>query len=126
MTKQRHSYIPSFKGYSFKPLEPEHEQELPDAATDPLLQPEDQGTIKRYLRYADTLINGSEINGSESSEPKDETAADNESVREVSLLGTRRSTDPHLPRHGDDLPSQGDHSSRDRDGRDRDKAKKAA
>jgi len=108
MTKRRHSYIPSFKGYSFKPLEPEREGELPDAATDPSLQPEDQGTIKRYLRYADTLINSSESN--------DETPADNESVREVSLLGARASTD-----NDKDLPSHDDHS-----GRDRDKAKKAA
>ena len=93
MTKRRHSNIPSFKGYSFKALEPEREGDLPDAATDPLLQPEEQGTIKRYLRYADTLIN--------SSEPEDETPADNESVREVSLLGARTSTDKDLPRDGD-------------------------
>jgi hypothetical protein len=106
MTKRRNTYIPSFKGYSFKPLEPEREEELPDAATDPLLQPEEQGTIKRYLRYADTLIN--------SSEPHDETPADGESVREVSLLDAHRPNDK-------DLPSHGDHS-----GRDRDKAKKAA
>lgn len=52
------------------------------ADIDPSLKPEEQGTIRRYLRYADTLINGS-----------DETPADNESVREVSLFGSRRSGD---------------------------------
>ncbi len=118
MTKRPYSYIPSFKGYSFKPLEPESEEELPAAATDPLLQPEEQGTIKRYLRYADTLIN--------SSQPNDETPADNQSTHEVSLLGTHRPTDPHLPRHGDDLTSNREPSGRDSD-RDKDKkAKKAA
>ncbi len=82
--------IPSFRGLrSFKPLEPEREQELPDEANDPLLLPEEQGTIKRYLRYADTLINSPESPETSS----DETPADNESVREASLLGARRSTD---------------------------------
>ena len=36
-----------------------------------MLRPEEQGTIKRYLRYADTLINGPEASpettGSETS-----------------------------------------------------------
>jgi hypothetical protein len=99
MTKRPYSYFPSFKGYSFKPLEPEHEEELPDAGMDPLLQPEEQGTIKRYLRYADTLINGSE--------PNDETPADNQSVREVSLLGRRGSTDKDLPSNSDNRNSDG-------------------
>jgi hypothetical protein len=115
MTKRPYSYFPSFKGYSFKPLEPEREEELPDAAMDPLLQPEEQGTIKRYLRYADTLINGSE--------PNDETPADNESAREVSLLGLRRSTDKDLSRDGDNSNSDGNADNVDRN---TDKEKKAA
>ncbi len=85
---------------------------------DPSLKPEEQGTIKRYLRYADTLIN--------SSEPNDETPADNESVRAVSLLGSRRSTDAQLPRQGDDLPRNGDNSNSDRKADNADKNKKAA
>jgi hypothetical protein len=98
MTKRPYSHIPSFKGYSFKPLEPERQEDL-GAAMDASLQPEEQGTIKRYLRYADTLIN--------SSEPNDETPADNQSTHEVSLLGAHRSTDK-------DLPSNGDPSTRDK------------
>jgi hypothetical protein len=83
--------IPSFKGFRpFRPLEPaSEEEELSGAASDPTLRPEEQGTIKRYLRYADTLINGPEITGPETS--SEETPADNETVREVSLLGGRKS-----------------------------------
>lgn len=48
---------------------------MPGEANDPMLRPEEQGTIKRYLRYADTLINGPEVvgpesNGSKSNAPK--------------------------------------------------------
>jgi len=46
------------------------------------MPPEDRGTIKRYLRYADTFLSAS-----------DETPADNEPVREVSLIGAKRSGD---------------------------------
>jgi hypothetical protein len=105
MTRRPYSYFPSFKGYSFKPLEPEREAELPDAAMDPSLQPEEQGTIKRYLRYADTLIN--------SSEPNDETPGDNETTHEVSRLGSHRPSDSR----------QADDSNSDRKS---DKDKKAA
>jgi hypothetical protein len=63
--------IPSFKGVrSFKPPEPECGEELPGEASDPMLRPEEQGTIKRYLRYADTLINGPESNGPETNGPE--------------------------------------------------------
>jgi hypothetical protein len=80
--------IPSFKGLRpFRPLEPASEdEELSGAASDPTLRPEEQGTIRRYLRYADTLINSPETGS-------DETPADNETVREVSLLGARKSKD---------------------------------
>jgi hypothetical protein len=110
MTKQRNSQMPAFKGYSFKPIEPEREDEMSGAATDPLLQPEEQGTIKRYLRYADTLINSPALN--------DDTPADNQSVREVSLLGARRSTDRDLPDNAD--------PGKDNTDIDTDKEKKAA
>ena len=115
MTKRRNTYIPSFKGYSFKPIEAQREDETSSAATDPLLQPEEQGTIKRYLRYADTLIN--------SPVPNDETPADNQSVREVSLLGARRSTDKDLSDNAD--PGNADPSKGNSD-INRDKEKKAA
>jgi hypothetical protein len=111
MTKRRNSPIPSFKGYSFKPLEPQREEDLSSAAVDPLLQPEEQGTIKRYLRYADTLINSSGQND-------EKTPADDQSVREASLLGARRSPDKDLP--------SAEPSNRDPGSSDSDKAKKAA
>jgi hypothetical protein len=88
MPKRRNSQnrIPSFGDFSsFKPLEPEREKKLPGQTVDPLLPPEEQGTINRYLNYADTLINSSETNGSEA-------PADKESVRDISPLGSRRST----------------------------------
>ena len=95
--------IPSFKGFrSFRPLEPEREELPGTAADDPLLEPEEQGTIKRYLRYADTLIHGSQTDASEASTfetnqgheyQSDETPADNEPIRELPLLSARRSTD---------------------------------
>lgn len=116
MTKQRNTQIPSFKGYSFKPIEPEREDETSGAATDPLLQPEEQGTIKRYLRYADTLIN--------SPVPNDETPADNQSVHEVSLLGARRSTDKDSS--GNAEPAKSADSSNGNSDINRDKEKKAA
>jgi hypothetical protein len=61
MTRRPEYRIPAFRGFrSFKPLQPEPEEDIPDLAADPSLLPEEQGTIKRYLRYADTLINGVE------------------------------------------------------------------
>jgi hypothetical protein len=63
--------IPSFKGLrSFKPLAPERAEEQSGEASDPMLRPEEQGRIKRYLRYADTLINGPETDGPETSGSK--------------------------------------------------------
>ena len=115
MTKRRNSPIPSFKGYSFKPIEPEREDEMSGAATDRLLQPEEQGTIERYLRYADTLIN--------SPGPNDETPADNQSVREVSLLGARRSTDKDLSANDDATNTDPSNGNSDVN---RDKEKRAA
>lgn len=77
-----HQLIPSFKGLNtFKPLLPAREEYLFDQEIDPSLTLEEKGTIMRYLKYADTLLNAS-----------DETPADNESEREVSLMG-KRSTD---------------------------------
>jgi hypothetical protein len=61
MNRRTQYRIPAFRGFrSFKPLQPEPEEDIPDLAADPSLQPEEQGAIKRYLRYADTLIHGSE------------------------------------------------------------------
>jgi hypothetical protein len=66
--------IPSFKGHStFKPPEPAREKDLLDQEIDPSLLPEEKGTIRRYLKYADTLLNAS-----------DETPADTEPADEVS------------------------------------------
>ena len=63
--------IPSFKGLrSFKPLAPERAEELTGEASDPMLRPEELGRIKRYLRYADTLINSPENNGPETDGPE--------------------------------------------------------
>ncbi len=65
--------IPSFKGHNtFKPLEPAREKDLLDQEIDPNLLPEEKGTIRRYLKYADTLLNAS-----------DETPADTEPTGEV-------------------------------------------
>lgn len=77
-----HQLIPSFNGYNtFRPLVPAREEYLLDQEIDPSLPPEEKATIIRYLKYADTLLNAS-----------DETTTDDESEREVSLMG-KRSTD---------------------------------
>jgi hypothetical protein len=77
-----HYLIPKFKGQNtFKPPEPAREKDLLNQEIDPSLLPEEKGTIRRYLKYADTLLKAS-----------DETTTDDESVREVSLTG-KRSTD---------------------------------
>jgi hypothetical protein len=77
-----HHLIPKFNGQNtFKPPEPAREKDLLTQEIDPSLLPEEKGTIMRYLKYADTLLNAS-----------DETPGDNESEREVSLMG-KRSTD---------------------------------
>jgi hypothetical protein len=69
-----HHLIPSFKGHNtFKPLEPAREKDLLDLEMDPSLLPEEKGTIRRYLRYADTLLNAS-----------DETPAEDEAADEGS------------------------------------------
>jgi hypothetical protein len=74
--------IPSFKGLNtFKPLLPVREEYPLDLEIDPSLTPEEKGTIMRYLKYAETLLNAS-----------DETPGDNEPEREVALMG-KRSTD---------------------------------
>ena len=85
MPKRPHSHnqIPVFTGSPyFKPLEPEHQDDLLSKADDPAMPPEERGTIKRYLRYADTFLNAAEG-----------TPADSEPVREVSAIGTKRSGD---------------------------------
>ena len=85
MAKRNHfsNQIPKFSGSPFfKPYAPEHQDDLLMKADDPAMPPEERGTIKRYLQYADTFLKGS-----------DETPADNEPVREVSLIGTKRSRD---------------------------------
>jgi|GEM_PF-3935797 hypothetical protein len=72
--------IPAFRGFrTFKQLQAE--PEIPDIAADPSLQPEELGTIKRYLRYADTLINGVD------------PPVVNEPVQPISGPLARRSTD---------------------------------
>jgi hypothetical protein len=76
--------IPAFRGSPyFKPAEADHRDGLPNQADDPAMPAEERGTIKRYLRYADTFLSAA----------ADETPADNEPVREVSLLGTKRPGD---------------------------------
>lgn len=74
--------VPHFRGFrSFRPLI-EREEELSLTSIDPGLRPEEKGRVRRYLHYADTLLKSD-----------DEPPADNEPVREISLLRTRRATD---------------------------------
>jgi hypothetical protein len=83
MAKRPHSQnrVPSFRGFpSFNPFKAEQEDDLLNKPDDPAMPPEDRGTIKRYLKYADTFLSAS-----------DETPEDNEPVREVSLIGAKRS-----------------------------------
>jgi hypothetical protein len=63
-----HHLIPKFKGQNnFTPPQPAREKDLLNQEIDPSLPPEEKGTILRYLKYADTLLNAA-----------DETPADTE------------------------------------------------
>jgi len=70
-----HHLIPSFKGHNtFKPPEPAREKDLVDQEMDSSLLPEEKGTIRRYLKYADTLLNASDETPADA-EPGEKKAA---------------------------------------------------
>jgi hypothetical protein len=69
-----HHLIPSFKGHNtFKPG-PAREKDLLDQEVDPSLLPEEKGTLRRYLKYADTLLNAPDETPADA-EPGDKKAA---------------------------------------------------
>ena len=70
-----HHLIPKFNGQNtFKPPEPAREKDLVDQEMDSSLLPEEKGTIRRYLKYADTLLNASDETPADA-EPGEKKAA---------------------------------------------------
>ena len=75
MPKHWSYLIPKFKGQNtFNPPEPAREKDLLNQEIDPSLPPEEKGTILRYLKYADTLLNAADETPADA-EPGEKKAA---------------------------------------------------